>query len=119
MIPLNFYFGDNVLSAIRENTQLDWVFTAKDKATKGVKSGKYYAAVIIPENFSKDMMSIFSSDIENPKITYYYNAKENAIAPKITDKGASAIQKQVNSVFIETISETALVALQSLSDICL
>lgn len=116
LIPLNINIGDNVLSALRENTQLDWVFTTKDKATKGVKSGKYYAAVIIPENFSKDMMSIFSSDIENPKITYYYNAKENAIAPKITDKGASAIQKQVNSVFIETISETALVALQSVSD---
>lgn len=116
LIPLNINIGDSVLSALRENTQLDWVFTTKDKATKGVKSGKYYAAVIIPKDFSQNMMSIFSSDIENPKITYYYNAKENAIAPKITDKGASAIQKQVNEVFIETISETALVALQSVSD---
>ena len=116
LIPLNINIGDSVLSALRENTQLDWVFTTKEKATKGVKSGKYYAAVIIPKDFSQNMMSIFSSDIENPKITYYYNAKENAIAPKITDKGASAIQKQVNEVFIETISETALVALQSVSD---
>ncbi len=117
LIPLNLNIGDSVLSALRENTQLDWVFTTKEKATKGVKSGKYYAAVIIPEDFSQNMMSIFSSDIENPKITYYYNAKENAIAPKITDKGASAIQKQINEVFIETISETALVALQSVSDV--
>ena len=56
---------------------------------------------MIPENFSTDMMSLFSENISKPSITYYSNAKENAIAPKVTDKGASAIQRQVNEVFIE------------------
>lgn len=116
LIPINLNLGDSVLSALRENTQLDWVFTGKEKALKGVRSGEYYAAIVIPTDFSQKMMSIFSDDIRNPKIIYYYNAKENAIAPKVTDKGASAIQKQVNQVFIETITDTVLVALQSVSD---
>ena len=38
---------------------MDWVFTSKKKAVDGVKSGKYYAAIVIPENFSNRMMSIF------------------------------------------------------------
>ena len=82
------------MSALRENTQLNWVFTTKSKAMKGVKSGEYYAAIVIPEDFSQKMMSVFSSEAEHPDLTYYENEKENAIAPIITGKGATAVQKQ-------------------------
>lgn len=116
LISLNINIGDTVLSSLRENTQMDWIFTSKKKALNGVESGKYYAAIVIPETFSNDMMSIFSEDIQSPKITYYYNAKENAIAPKVTDKGASAVQTQVNEVFIKTIANTVLDALQTVSN---
>lgn len=116
IIPVQLTLGDQVLSALRENTQLEWVFTTKSKAMKGVKSGKYYAAIVIPEDFSRNMMSVFTSEIRKPEITYYSNAKENAIAPKVTDKGATAIQTQVNEVFIETISDTVFTALQTLSN---
>ena len=116
LIPLEINIGDQVLSALRENTQMEWVFTTKDKATAGVKSGKYYAAIVIPEDFSNKMMSVFSENVEKPEITYYSNAKENAIAPKVTDKGASAVQRQVNQVFIETISNTTLTVLQAVSN---
>lgn len=116
LIPLEINIGDQVLSALRENTQMEWGFTTKDKATAGVKSGKYYAAIVIPKDFSNKMMSVFSENVEKPEITYYSNAKENAIAPKVTDKGASAVQRQVNQVFIETISDTTLTVLQAVSN---
>lgn len=116
LIPLEINIGDQVLSALRDNTQMEWVFTTKDKATAGVKSGKYYAAIVIPKDFSDKMMSVFSENVEKPEITYYSNAKENAIAPKVTDKGASAVQRQVNQVFIETISNTTLTVLQAVSN---
>lgn len=113
LIPIDINIGDKVLSALHENDQMEWVFTNKDAAVEGVKSGDYYAAIVIPENFSNDMMSLFSEDIEKPQITYYSNAKENAIAPKVTEKGASAIQNQINHVFIETVSDTGLTVMQS------
>ena len=65
IIPVQLTLGDQVLSALRENTQLEWVFTTKSKAMKGVKSGKYYAAIVIPEDFSRNMMSVFTS--RNPE----------------------------------------------------
>ena len=108
LIPLQINMGDQVLTSLRSNSQLDWVFTGRKKAIDGVKSGKYYAAIVIPKDFSSNMMSIFSENIQKPSITYYSNAKENAIAPKVTDKGASAIQRQVNEVFVETISDIKL-----------
>ena len=116
LIPVEINIGDKVLSALRENTQMEWVFTTEEKATSGVKSGKYYAAIVIPKDFSNKMMSVFSEKVEKPEITYYSNAKENAIAPKVTDKGAGAVQRQVNEVFIETVSDTTLTVLQAVSN---
>lgn len=116
LIPIDINIGDRVLSTLHENDQMEWVFTNRDAAIEGVKSGDYYAAIVIPENFSNDMMSLFSEDIEKPQITYYSNAKENAIAPKVTEKGASAIQNQINQVFIETVSDTGLTVLQSVAN---
>ena len=116
LIPIEINIGDKVLSALRENTQMEWVFTTEERATSGVKSGKYYAAIVIPKDFSNKMMSVFSEKVEKPEITYYSNAKENAIAPKVTDKGAGAVQRQVNEVFIETVSDTTLTVLQAVSN---
>ena len=115
LISVDLNLGEQVISALHENTQLDWIFTTKKKAVNGVKSGKYYAAIVIPKEFSKNMMSVFTEDVQKPQIMYYSNAKENAIAPKVTDKGATAIQTQINEVFIKTISNVALTALQTVS----
>ncbi len=116
LISVNLNLGDQIISTLHENTQLDWVFTSKKKAIKGVKSGKYYAAIVIPEDFSKNMMSVFSEDVKKPQIKYYSNAKENAIAPKVTDKGATALQTQINEVFIKTISDVALTAFETVAN---
>lgn len=113
LLSMSLNVGDEVVSALKANDQLDWQFTGKDEALEGVKSGAYYAAIVIPENFSADIMSLFSPDIKKSEIIYYTNEKENAIAPKVTDKGATAVQEQVNSLFVEKVSDIALEALQS------
>ena len=41
LLPLNINMGEQVISGLRENNQLKWVFTTKKKAVEGVKSGKY------------------------------------------------------------------------------
>ena len=117
LIPLQINMGDQVLTSLRSNSSLDWVFTSRKKAVEGVKSSKYYAAIVIPEDFSSNLLSVFSENIQKPNIAYYSNAKENAIAPKVTDKGASAIQKQVNEVFVETISDTVITAFKAVTNV--
>ena len=112
LLAVKINMGDQILSSLHENSQFNWVFTDSKTAQKGVKSGKYYAAIVIPKDFSQKMMSVFSSTAEHPEFTYYENEKENAIAPIITGKGATAVQKQINETFIETIAQTALDAFQ-------
>ena len=104
--------GDSIEEKLRENDQLGWVFTEEDAAIEGVKAGDYYAAIIIPESFSADLASVFSSDIRQPEIVFYSNEKKNAIAPKITETGVSTLQQGINDEFVGTVSETVTDLLQ-------
>lgn len=98
--------GSQIIDQLKENDQLGWTFVPKDAAIEGVKSGEYYAAIIIPQDFSESLLSVLSGKIETPELEYYINEKLNAIAPKITSSGASTIQTQVNNTFSSVASET-------------
>ncbi|MDE8703317.1 YhgE/Pip domain-containing protein [Adlercreutzia equolifaciens] len=108
LVPLKINVGEQVVSALRANDQIDWTFTDEDDAIDGAKSGRYYAAVVIPKDFSRDMLTFYSADMEHADIIYYANEKKSAIAPKITDQGADSVSYQVNAVFAETLSEVSL-----------
>ncbi len=116
LVPLEINVGEQVVSALRANDQLKWTITDEEDAIDGARSGRYYAAVVIPSSFSRDMMTFYSDDVEHAKITYYTNEKKNAIAPKVTDQGADGVSAQVNTVFAETLSEVALGIASTLAD---
>lgn len=117
LTAINLNIGDKVISSLRENDALDWVFTTEKEAVQGVKDGSYYAALVIPESFSRDMMSFFTPDVHRSDILYYLNEKENAIAPKITNKGAGAVKNQIDEIFAKSITEVALEVTGSLSNV--
>ena len=98
--------GDTVIEGLKSNNTIGWVFTdTEDEAVNGVNNGDYYAALVVPKDFTEDMISFLGGDIKHPEITYYENEKKNAIAPKITGKAKTAVQEQVNSTFVSTLAE--------------
>ena len=115
LLPLELNVGDKIESALRENTDMDWVFTSEDDAVEGTRSGKYYAAFVITPDFSADMMSLLSAEGTNPVIRYYANEKENAISPKVTDKVAGALQQKIDETFVQTASEVIINTFETLS----
>ena len=60
--------GDEVVTELHNNHDLDWQFVSKDAAIEGVRSSEYYAALIFPTNFSEDFVSVFSGNFTQPKI---------------------------------------------------
>lgn len=101
--------GDIIISNLKENKTIGWVFTdTAQEAIAGVYSGDYYAALVIDEEFSDNMISFLSGDIENPVITYYENEKKNAIAPKITAKVKTTIEREVDHAFVSTVAQALL-----------
>ena len=100
--------GEQTMDELKKNHDLGWVFTDAERAEEGVRRGDYYAAIVIPHDFSEKLTSMLTGDFEQPKIGYYVNEKKNAIAPKVTDTGAETIEEQINETFVSTVSETLI-----------
>lgn len=105
--------GDETVSKLKENDQLGWVFTDADTAVEGVKSGEYYAAIVIPDDFSANLTSMLTGTFTQPQLEYYCNEKKNAIAPKVTDTGAQTVEEQINETFVAMVSETLVEKIQN------
>lgn len=109
--------GEQVIEQLRKNDQLGWTFTDAKEVKEGVYRGDYYAGIIIPKDFSEKLTSMLTGEFTEPKLVYYVNEKKNAIAPKVTDTGASTIQEQINSTFVSTVSKTLVKTLQDVGTI--
>ncbi|MDO4596401.1 MAG: YhgE/Pip domain-containing protein [Coriobacteriaceae bacterium] len=104
--------GKQTVDKLRENDQIGWTFVDETKAKQGVESGEYYAAIVIPKDFSKDLTSMLTGEFHEPKLAYYVNEKKNAIAPKVTDTGAETVEEQINETFVSTVAKTLVEKVQ-------
>lgn len=99
--------GSEVLKELKGNKSIGWTMVdTAEEAIEGVKSGDYYAAVVIEKDFTYKMYNMFAEGFENPGITYYENQKKNAVATKITDTAVSTLQQSIDSKFIEVVIHT-------------
>ena len=115
ILGLHLNIGELVMDGLQTNDQMGWVFLEdRDTALDGVYAGEYYAALIVPEDFTSDFVSLLDGDLEHPQIQYFENEKKNAIAPKITGKAKTAVQEQINNTIIEKVAD----ALTTASSIC-
>lgn len=52
-----------------------------------LNAGKYYAVIVVGEDFSRSLYDFLDNGLNPPTVTYYENSKKNAVASKITDTG--------------------------------
>ena len=97
--------GAMLETQLKQNDQLGWHFVSVDEARAEVERGDSYAAFIIPASFSRDLTGIVDGTYVKPNIQYYVNEKNNAVAPKITGAGATALDRQINSAFVSTVAK--------------
>lgn len=97
--------GDNIVEALKGNDQLGWRFRSHDEALQDVQSGDSYAAFIIPQDFTADLLTILTSDFQEPQLEYYVNEKVSAIAPRVTDTGSTTVDEQINDTFVATVAK--------------
>jgi len=116
LVPIRVNVGEQVLSQLRGNDQLDWVITDEHDAIDGTKSGEYYAAIVLPETFSADMLTFYADGGDRTHIALYTNEKKNALAPKITGQGAEGVSSEISDTFAQTLGDVALGLVSSLSD---
>ena len=98
----NVNLGESLITNLKGNKNLDWQFvSSKQQAENGVKIGDFYASIVIPKSFSSDITSITRGELKKATIEYTVNEKINAISPKITNSGASALANTIGKNFVE------------------
>ncbi|PYD99413.1 YhgE/Pip domain-containing protein [Bacillus cereus] len=94
--------GDEIVDSLKKNKNLGWKFVDEKQAIYGVERGDYYASITIPKDFSEKIATVLDENLQKPELDYYVNEKVNAIAPKITAKGASGITEEISKNFVKT-----------------
>ncbi|MGG2025358.1 YhgE/Pip domain-containing protein [Gottfriedia sp. S16(2024)] len=100
--------GNEVIHSLKQNPSLGWRFTSKKVANEGVKQGKYYASILIPNDFSNKISTVLTDQPQKPELIYQVNEKLNIVAPKYTEKGATGIASEITKKFEKTVSKEVL-----------
>ena len=96
--------GQNIVDDLREATSINWVVCdSSQQAIDGVYSGEYYASVVIDADFSYKMFNMLTKWTGKPSLTYYENAKKNAVATKITDTAVDSVRRTVSEAYLEVV----------------
>src|SRR5690625_647985 len=98
--------GNEIVANLKDNDSMDWQFTNHEDAMDKLEYGDFFAVIVIPEDFSKNLSTVIKAEPEKAQVNYYVNEKINAISPKITDKGASVLVEEVSSSFISNVNGT-------------
>lgn len=114
LLPVSVNMGDRVVSGLLRSESIGYVETSPEDAVEGVRSGEYYAAVVIPRDFSRRMMGVLSTGAERPEVLFYQNEKANAIAAIVTDKAASAVRADVDESFVRAVTSAGAGVLDEL-----
>ena len=106
MLGMNINVGEKIIDAVNGNDMIGWdIVEEKEDAINGVHAGDYYAAVIIPKDFSEKVMSFTSGELEHPKVLFYENEKTNAIAHKITGRVREVLEEEIDKAFVDTLGQ--------------
>jgi len=116
LIPMSLNMGERMTSSLVESTSIGYTMTSEDEAIEGVQSGKYYAAIVFPEDFTTDMMSVLSSSATKPKVLFYQNEKANAIAQIVTNKASTAVQQDIDESFASSVTSMGAGVLEDLTN---
>lgn len=94
--------GEEIVDSLKKDKNFGWKFVDEKQAIYGVERGDYSASITIPKDFSEKIATVLNENPQKPEIDYYVNEKVNAIAPKITAKGASGLTEEISKNFVKT-----------------
>lgn len=114
LASLKLNLGDEVLSQLSRNDEINWVLTNSDDAIEGTKSGEYYAGIVLPKDFSANLLTFYVEGTEPSKLNLYTNEKKNALSTTITQRSATGVIEKIDESFTRVVSNVGLGVIASL-----
>lgn len=107
--------GKQISDKLSKNDSMDFNIVSSTKAKKGLKDGKYYMIITIPENFSKNATTLLDDDPQTMMLTYTTNPQTNYIATKMDDSAMAKVKAEISSTVTKTYSKILFKNVKTLS----
>lgn len=107
--------GKQLSDKLSKNDSMDFNIVSSTKAQKGLKDGKYYMIITIPENFSKNATTLLDDDPQTMMLTYTTNPQTNYIATKMDDSAMAKVKTEISSTVTKTYSKILFKNVKTLS----
>lgn len=107
--------GKQLSDKLSKNDSMDFNIVSSTKAQKGLKDGKYYMIITIPENFSKNATTLLDDDPQTMMLTYITNPQTNYIATKMDDSAMAKVKAEISSTVTKTYSKILFKNVKTLS----
>lgn len=107
--------GKQLSGKLSKNDSMDFNIVSSTKAQKGLKDGKYYMVITIPENFSKNATTLLDDDPQTMMLTYTTNPQTNYIATKMDDSAMAKVKAEISSTVTKTYSKILFKNVKTLS----
>ena len=108
--------GSQVIDQLKDNHNIGWKITTVEAGDEELKNGDYYALIVIPKDFSKDLASLTTANPIKPTITYKVNDKTNIIATKITEVANTKLTNEITDNFVKAVNEKAVTLANDLGE---
>lgn len=107
--------GKQLSDKLAKNDSMDFNIVSSSKAQKGLKDGKYYMIITIPENFSKNATTLLDDDPQTMMLTYTTNPQTNYVATKMDDSAMAKVKAEISSTVTKTYSKILFKNVKTLS----
>ena len=103
-LGMDFNVGDIIIERLKANDQIDWQFPESSQALlDGLNSGEYYGGLVIPEDFTEQVLGFTAGQVQKATTKFSDNQKLNAVASRVTDRAKGIVEDQINGIFLATI----------------
>lgn len=107
--------GKQLSDKLSKNDSMDFNIVSSSKAQKGLKDGKYYMIITIPENFSKNATTLLDDDPQTMMLTYTTNPQTNYVATKMDESAMAKVKAEISSTVTKTYSKILFKNVKTLS----
>lgn len=89
-------YGDDLVDGLKENKSLGWKFVKTvQEAEDGLEGDGYYAMMVIPKDFTQDVLDVKHGRLQKPNVIFKANKKKNYIVGIITNKACETVEKVI------------------------
>lgn len=97
--------GDELVKKLKKEPKMKWEFIDRKQMIEGFQTNRYYLAVVIPKDFSKQAASVEGEKPLQASIHYYANEGYNFLSSKIGKNMALELENEVKQNITRMVAD--------------